>query len=132
MNPTKTITICDKEVKLLYCAAAETGFESMSGKPSDIFSPHRGKDAEGNDTILPPEATTGDWLMLAIAAIIAAYAKEGKDAPIASNEILYDASPVEITQIITAVITLRNEWYKIPEVVKEEMTPDKDKDAKNE
>lgn len=131
MNPTKTITICGKEVEMLYCAAAETGFESLSGKTSDVFSPHRGKDDEGNDTVLPPEATTGDWLTLAVAAIIAAYARVGKDAPITANDILYDATPLEVTELITAVITLRNEWYKIPSVVKDEMTASKDKDEKN-
>ena len=27
----KTITICGKDVELLYCAATETGYESISG-----------------------------------------------------------------------------------------------------
>lgn len=129
MNPKTTITICDKEVELLYCAATETGFETLSGKPSDVFSPRRGKDEKGNETILPPEAQTGDWITLGVGAIVAAYAKSGTDAPITAEDILYNASPMEVTQLITAVITLRNKWYAIPSVVKEEMLPDKD--AKN-
>ena len=123
MNPTKTITICGHEVDMLYCAAAETGFESLSGKTSDVFSPHREKDEDGKEIILPPEANTGDWLTLAVGAIIASYARAGKDAPITADDILYDATPLEVTELITAVITLRNEWYKIPSVVKEEMKP---------
>ena len=124
MNPQKTITICGREVDMLYCAGAETGYEEISeGKSSDVFSPHRDKDENGNEIFLPPEATTGDWIKLAFASIICAYAKIDKKTPISIKDILYDATPLEVTELITAVFTLRNEWYKIPSVVKEEMKP---------
>ena len=32
MKTEKTITICGKEVKLLYCAATENGYEQLAGQ----------------------------------------------------------------------------------------------------
>ena len=118
-----------------YCAAAETGYEAITGKLSTVFSPiveEYGED--GKPTKLkPPVATTDDYLKLAIAAIVAAYARKDQEAPITAEEILYDATPKEITELMTVVITLRNQWYTIPDVVPatetdEAPTPD---DGKN-
>ena len=75
-----------------YCAAAETGYEELSGKPSTRFIPTR--DADGN--VVPPEATTIDYIYLAVSAIVAAYASRHKEPPITDGQILYDASPFEI------------------------------------
>ena len=116
MNTEKTITICGKEVTMRYCAAAETGYESLTpGKTSNVFSPTPSKDEDGNPTVLPPEATTSDYIHLALAAIIAAYASKGEDAPITAEEILYEATPEEVVTLITTVVQLRNEWYTVPE-----------------
>ena len=99
-----------------YCAAAETGYESLTpGKTSNVFSPTPSKDKDGNDIMLPPEATTSDYIHLALAAIIAAYARKGEDAPITAEEILYEATPEEVVTLITTVVQLRNEWYTVPE-----------------
>jgi hypothetical protein len=116
MNTEKTITICGKEVRLRYCAAAETGYESLTpGKTASVFSPTPSKDEDGKEIILPPEATTADYIHLALAAVIAAYAKQNEDAPITAEEILYEATPDEVMTLITTVVQLRNEWYKVPE-----------------
>jgi hypothetical protein len=119
MIPEKTIQICGKEVKMRYCAAAETGYEALTGKPSTVFSPiveEYGEDGKPTK-VKPPVATTDDYLKLAIAAIVAAYARKDEEAPITAEEILYDASPKEITELMITVITLRNQWYAIPDVV---------------
>ena len=116
MNIERTINICGKEVTMRYCAAAETGYESLTpGKTSNVFSPTPSKDKDGNDIMLPPEATTSDYIRLAYAAIIAAYARKGEDAPITIGEILYEATPEEVVMLITTVVQLRNEWYTVPE-----------------
>lgn len=118
----KTINICNKEVRMRYCAAAETGFESLSGKKISVFSPRVLKrDAEGNaiDTA-PSEATESDYITLALSAIVAAYSREGKEPPLTAEDILYDAAPGEILTLLSAVAELREKWYAIPAVVKPE------------
>ena len=131
----KTITICGKEVNMRYCAAAETGYESLTGKPSTVFSPIvKERNADGKPTAVePPVAATDDYLKLAIAAIVAAYARKDEEAPITAEEILYDATPKEITELLTCVVTLRNQWYSIPDVVPATETDEqpKDDDEKN-
>ena len=117
----KTIKICGKEVDMLYCAAAETGYEKLSGKSSEVFIPKRAmsgdqpvNDSDGNPIYNAPEATLDDYIKLAVSAIIAAYAKDGKDAPITTANILYDAGPNDITTLVATVARMRNEWYTIP------------------
>lgn len=106
----KTITICGKEVKLRYCAATETGFEQLAGKSIG------GIDFNSQE----------DLLRLSVAAIIAAYQRDGQEAPIESKDILFDAKPAEIIELFKAVFELRAAWYNVPlvleESIKEEQT----------
>lgn len=102
---------------MLYCAATETGYESISGQSCEIFIPTVQKDSDGNVTEARVRATTRDYLQLAIAAIIAAYFSRGQQPPVTSDDILYRAASQEVTALITAVIELRTEWYAIPTVV---------------
>ena len=128
----KTITICGKEVKMRYCAAAETGYESLSGNSIAVFSPTFGKDDDGNDIITEPaKATTQDYLTLAVAAIVAAYARGNEEPPVTSEDILYDAAPTEVAELLTTVVMLRVEWYKVPDVVKPDIQPDERKGKKS-
>ena len=121
------------DVRMRYCAAAEQGFETLSGKRMDVFSPtptEFGKD--GKPTKFdPPVATTQDYLTLAVAAIVAAYARNNEEPPVTSEDVIYDASPATITEIITTVVTLRIQWYKVPDVVQPEMKPENRKKRKN-
>lgn len=121
MIPSATITLCGREVEMIYCAAAETGFEDISGKSVDIFVPDVDRDEKGKVIkVYQPAATKGDYLKLGFAAIVAAYARKVQDPPITDGEIIYEATPEEIMQLITAVVSLRNQWYHVPEVVKPE------------
>ena len=118
MNPETTIKICGKDVKLMYCAAAETGFERLAGKSANVFMPKLEKNDKGELVIVgQPEATTEDIIRLAYAAIIAASAKLEQDPPVTVEEILFDAGPTEITILMTTVMELRNKWYEIPATV---------------
>ena len=129
----KTITILGKEVKMRYCAAAETGYEALAGKPSTVFMPIiEGRDADGKPTkVSPAPATTDDYLKLALAAIIAAYARNNEESPVTAEEILYDATPQEINELLLSVAKLRNNWYNIPDVVPATETDEKPDDEKN-
>lgn len=134
MTNEKIINICGKEVGMLYCAAAETGFEDLSNKSSEIFLPTVEKrDADGKPIkVAKPKANVKDYIYLAIASIIAYYAKNGSEEPVKTEDILYDANPQDITNLIVTVIQLRNEWYKVPAVVKPEMEEKEgDKQEKN-
>ena len=118
----KTINICGKEVGMMYCAATENGFEILSGRSINVFVPEFGKDEQGNDIITKPaEATIGDYLTLALAGIIAYYTKAKQDAPITSEDIMYDAKPTERNLLVSTVIELRSQWYGIPSVVAEDL-----------
>ena len=125
----KTITICGKQVELLYCAATETGYESLSGRSCEVFIPEITQDKKGNTKPLM-HATTRDYIQLAVAAVIAAYTRKGEDAPVTADDILYNATSQEVTKLITTVIELRNAWYQISSVIKPE--DDTQKDLKEE
>lgn len=125
----KTITICGKDVEMLYCAATETGYESISGQSCEIFIPEISKDKKGKEQIRM-RATTRDYIQLAVAAVIAAYTRKGEDAPVTADDILYNATSQEVTKLITTVIELRNAWYQVPSVIKPE--DDTQKDQKEE
>lgn len=125
----RTINICGKDVKMRYCAATETGYETISGKPATIFMPDITKDAKGNIISIETKAETEDYIKLALAAIIAAYARDNQKAPIQSEEIMYDAQPKDVILLIKTVTELRNEWYDIPSIIKpDENQPDESQD----
>ena len=111
-----------------YCAATETGYETISGKPATIFMPDITKDAKGNIISIETKAATEDYIKLALAAIIAAYARDDQKAPIQSEEIMYDAQPKDVILLIKTVTELRNEWYDIPSIIK----PDENQTDENQ
>lgn len=137
----KTIEICGRQVPLLYSAATETGYEQLSCKQISVFLPQFGKDKDGNVIITQqPTATTEDYLHLVVAAVVAANEKERHikklkpeelPLPIDSADLLYNATKTEITQIIATVLELRNAWYEIPAVMKQDLlTNDTDDEEK--
>jgi len=120
----KNVTICGKEVAMRYCAAAETGYETISGQSVEVFVPEIEKDDDGNIVNIKQLAKASDYIRLAFAAIIAAYERKGEDSPVTAEDILYDASPTEVNDLILTVVKLRNEWYEVPKVIKPEFVAD--------
>ena len=133
MNPSRIITITHKnadgeleqtEVKMLYCAASETGFQSLSGEVIDIFNPEIEKDEKGEIVIKSvPKATDMHYIQLAIACIVAAYESEGKEPPITSEDIMYHATREEVVKLVQAVVEMRTEWLFVPSTIPNEMKP---------
>ena len=107
---TKEITICSKQVKLMYCAAAENGFENFSGK--SIFDFDHTKNA--------------DRLHLAMACIVAAYSADDQEPPVSSEDILYKATQKELLGLYIAAIALRNEWYGVSKVLSDQLTKEEE------
>lgn len=121
----KTININGQDVKMRYCAAAETGYEKISGKSSAVFLPKLGKNEKGEIVVeAAPEAKSEDFILLGVAAIFAAYGKDNQEAPISLEYVLFDAQPTEVTSIITSVVELRNKWYEVPATVDHEQKGD--------
>ena len=115
-----------------YCAATETGFEALSGKKIEIFTPtvleydEHGKPVK----IEPPKASSDDYIKLAMSAIVSAYARNNEEPPITADAIIYDASPQEVTLLLTTVIKLRAEWYQLPATIPETETVEDHKKQK--
>ena len=129
----KTITLCGKQVEMLYCAATETGYEQLvsgTGKDINVFLPTiLERDADGKPTkVEPPVAQTDDYLKLALAAIIAAAASKKREPVVSADDIMYHASSQEVTAMITDIVELRTKWYTIPEAVKPETDEKPDDD----
>ena len=112
----KTITICGQQVKMRYCAATEIGYEKLSDKSSAIFVPEVIKDENGTITDVKQNATLSDFVQLAIAGIIAAYDSENDDAPVTAKQILNEAAGNEVSNMVTTIVELRNDWYSVPNV----------------
>lgn len=133
MNPERIIKITHKneegkaeqvEVKMLYCAASETGFQSLSGEVIDVFNPEVGKDEKGEIVIKSaPKATDMHYIQLAIACIVAAYESEGKKSPINMDDIMYHATREEVVKLVQAVVEMRTEWLFVPSTIPNEMKP---------
>ena len=131
MNPRRTIQITRKneageieqvEVKLLYCAASETGFQSLSGKTMEVFNPELEKNEEGKWIVKSlPKATDENYIQLALACIVAAYECDEEKSPIESKDLLYHASREEVQNLVTTVLQMRNEWMEVPSTIKPEM-----------
>ena len=122
MTPQKEITINGQQVMMIYCTATENGLEEISRKSINVFLPTFGTDEEGN-TIIKEAApcTIGDWVTLSMAAIVAAYTKDGMAVPVSSEYMLYESTPQERNDLITTIVELRNEWYGVPKVVEEQL-----------
>lgn len=129
----KTITICGKEVRIIYCAATESGFEKIANKSASVFSPQLGKNDEGKLVVIgPPLATNGDYISLGMAGIIAAYGKDNLEPPLEYKDILYNASPEDISQLVITIVNLRSEWYHIPKIVEEQLKQEAEQKGKTQ
>lgn len=137
MNPRRIVKITKKndqgdleqvEVKMLYCAATETGYQKLSGKMVDVFVPTIDTDKDGKPFVKePPKATDEDYIQLAVAAIVAAYECDGDEPPINSKDILYTATREEIVTLVSNVIQMRQEWVFVPSTVEKEIDETKGK-----
>lgn len=130
MNPEKTIQLTRKgkngdpelvDVKLRYCAATETGFEAMSGKSMEVFNPKIVKDDKGTNQVINPTATDEDYIKLAMAAIIAAYARNDEEPPVQSEDIIYECTRQQVMDMVMAVSQMRIQWLNIPKLIESEI-----------
>ena len=128
----RTIKIGNQDVRMMYCTASETGYENMTGKSVEVFMVRTMYDDDGKQIgCEPPLATLSDYITLAMASIVAAYAAKDQEPPINSNYVLFEATAEEAKLLVDTVAELRAEWYHIPDVVKTDKQ-DKDEKPKNQ
>lgn len=129
----RTIKIGNQDVRIMYCTASETGYENMAGKSVEVFMVRTMYDDDGKQIgFEPPLATLSDYITLAMASIVAAYAAKDQEPPINSNYVLFEATAEEAKLLVDTVAELRAEWYHVPDVVKTDKPQDKDEKPKNQ
>ena len=94
----KEITLCGKHVIIAYCFATEIAFQNYTGVGFDKFDP------------MNPEHV----IYTVLAAILSYYKSEGKEIPVKDTDLMYNATPTELTTALTEIFELRKEWYDIP------------------
>ena len=143
MNPERIINLTRKnengdteqiDVKMLYCAATETGYQDESDKTMDVFVPSFSVNDEGKPYITePPKAKDKDYIQLAIAAINAAYECDGGKSPVKSDDIMYHSTRAQVVAMCKAVIEMHQEWLMLPSTIEKETDENKSrgKNVKN-
>lgn len=109
---TKEITLAGKPVTLGYCYATEIAYKDLSGE--DITTILQETLAAVNDQ--PPRMPDGKRsIYLVLAAVMAYYqSKDEESAPIKDTDLMNDATPLELGTAIGAIITMRSQFYSIP------------------
>ena len=112
---TKEITLCGKQLMVAYCFATEIAFKQFTGTNVDEF-----------------DATNPEHIIYIILAAIATYyQKEGIDAPVKDENLMYDAQPKEMIEALNEVLKLRADWYQLPKGEKADEKPDPDRKHPN-
>lgn len=137
MNPSRKVTLNHKtaegdieqiEVKMLYCAAAESGYQILSGKTMEVFIPEMKQQEDGTYIVAKQAtATDMDYMQLSMAAINAAYEADNQETPITANDIMYHCTREQVINLVGVVMELYREWLKIPSTLGKEM---KDEEGK--
>lgn len=112
---TKEITLCGKTVTLAYCFATEIAFLQYTGKSLEEYEP-------GNAEHI---------IYLILSSILSYYNSlpEKPKAPVVDTDLMYHATPEELTNALSVALELRREWYQLP--AGEPDDDNKEEDKKN-
>lgn len=118
---TKEITICGTQLALSYCYAVEIGYKIMADQNIHDFFDEVGKAL--NEQKMPDIQRT---VYLIMASAMAYYESREAAAPITDKQLIYESSPEDLGNALLAIITLRNEFFKVPsdELTESEKQPD--------
>ena len=116
----KEITICGKQAKVAYCYATELAYKRNSKQEISTYFDEARNQFAANE--LPDTEKT---ICLIHAAMSAFY---GNDVPMSVKDIENEARPMELAKALGTIISLRSEFYTIPD----ELNADKeDEGTKN-
>lgn len=106
------ITICGKQVKVAYCYATEINYKRKTGEEvSNYF-------ADARDSFGKNEFPDAEKTMCLIHAAMAAY--YGNDMPLSLKDMENESLPMELAKALGILISLRSEFYTIPDELQSE------------
>ena len=109
---TKEITLAGKPVTLSYCYATEIAYKDLSGEDITTILQETLAAVNAEPPRMPDAKRS---IHLVLAAVMAYYqSKEEEDAPIKDTDLMNDATPLELGTAIGAIITMRSQFYNIP------------------
>lgn len=106
----KEITLAGKKVTVAYCYATEIAYNELSGQDITDFMVEVGEALKDNKM---PNVKKSIFLL--VAALMSYYDTKKEDAPITDKQIMTEVTPLEMGAAIGAVLSLRSEFYALPE-----------------
>ena len=119
-----TIKIAGKEVKVAYCYATEILFSDYTGQEFSVFIKEVVVDKN-------TQSSSKKVLYAILSAIIAYSQSQGMEAEVVDTDIMFNAQPQEIIEAFSVIISLYNDWYKLPKQVAEKANKKKGTKGKN-
>jgi hypothetical protein len=119
-----TIKIAGKEVKVAYCYATEILFSDYTGQEFSEFIKEAVVDKN-------TQSSSKKVLYAILSAIIAYSQSQGVEAEVVDTDIMFNAQPQEIIEAFSVIISLYNDWYKLPKQVVEKANKKKGTKGKN-
>ena len=111
---TKEVTICGKKVTLAYCYATEIAYKNLCNEDMFDFTKH------AIESIQAERDPDIEKTIYAIIASMMAYYEDKDKAPIKDTDLMKEAKPVEIGTAMLAILSMRAEFYHVPEGEPEE------------
>ena len=110
---TKEITLAGKPVTLSYCYATEIAYKDLSGEDITTILQETLEAVNAEPPRMPDVKRS---IYLVLAAAMAYYQSKDEDAhaPIKDTDLMNDATPLELGTALGAIITMRSQFYSIP------------------
>ena len=124
---TREVTLCGKQVTLAYCYATEIAYKDLTNE--DIIKYIR----YAIECIQSKEDPDIKQSVFAIVACMIAYSqsKDEEETPVTEKELMLHMSPLELGKAVLAIISMRLEFYKVPDQELGEKKTDKKGKGKN-
>lgn len=124
---TREVTLCGKQVTLAYCYATEIAYKDLTQE--DIIKYIR----YAIECIQSKEDPDIKQSVFAIVACMIAYSqsKNEEETPVTDKELMLNMSPLELGKAVLAIISIRLEFYKVPDQESSEKKTEKKGKGKN-
>lgn len=111
-------------MKVAYCYATEILFSDYTGQEFSEFIKEAVVDKN-------TQSSSKKVLYAILSAIIAYSQSQGMEAEVVDTDIMFNAQPQEIIEAFSVIISLYNDWYKLPKQVVEKANKKKGTKGKN-
>ena len=105
---TKEITLCSQQVTLAYCYATEIAYKDLANEDMFDYANHA---LESIQAQRDPDIKR---TIFAIIACMMAYYEDAEKAPVKDSDIMKEATPVEIGTAMLTILSMRSEFYHVP------------------